>query len=314
MTVSAAPATIAYGAQDTLSVTGLPGGATGTVTFTSGSTTLCVATLPATSCPTSVTLPPGTYNVTATYSGDGNYNSTTATTLFTVTKAIISMSESAAPATIVHGATDTLSAFGLPAGATGTLTFTSGNTLCVATLPATSCRTAASLSPATYNVTASYSGDANYSATIATGAQFTVIKANTAMTVTVSPSQISAGSSVLLSVSGLPVDTFGTVTFTSGGLVLCTATLSATSCTTSVTLPAGTYPVQATYSGDGNYNGSTAAGIGQDGVFSVIDAMTTPAVGSGPMGQKALLGTFLVIVGTCLVGVSRRRSRQSAII
>jgi hypothetical protein len=104
------------------------------------------------------------------------------------------------------------------------------------------------------------------------------------------------------------------VAFTSGGLVLCTATLSATSCTTSVTLPAGTYPVQATYSGDGNYNGSTAAGIGQDGVFSVIDAMTTPAVGSGPMGQKALLGTFLVIVGTCLVGVSRRRSRQSAII
>ena len=56
MTESAAPASIPYGTSDTLSVSGLPGGATGTVTFTSGGSTLCVATLPATSCSTSATL------------------------------------------------------------------------------------------------------------------------------------------------------------------------------------------------------------------------------------------------------------------
>ena len=58
MTESAAPASIPYGTSDTLSVSGLPGGATGTVTFTSGGSTLCVATLPAASCATSTSLRP----------------------------------------------------------------------------------------------------------------------------------------------------------------------------------------------------------------------------------------------------------------
>jgi hypothetical protein len=46
-TEAAAPASIVYGSPDTLSDSGLPGGATGTVTFASGGSTLCVATLPA---------------------------------------------------------------------------------------------------------------------------------------------------------------------------------------------------------------------------------------------------------------------------
>ena len=51
MVESASPASIVFGSQDTLSVTGLAGDATGTVTFTSGGAILCVATLPATQLP-----------------------------------------------------------------------------------------------------------------------------------------------------------------------------------------------------------------------------------------------------------------------
>ena len=55
------------------------------MTFRSGSTTLCTVTLPATSCTTSLTLPKGSYAITATYSGDSNYSGSTATTNLKVT-------------------------------------------------------------------------------------------------------------------------------------------------------------------------------------------------------------------------------------
>jgi hypothetical protein len=312
MSESAAPATIAYGAQDTLSVTGLPVGASGTVTFSAGGSVLCTATLPATSCQTSATLPPGTYDVTAVYTGDSNYTGTTATgATFTVTRATVPMTESAAPLSIVYGTIDTLAAAGLPSGATGTLTFTSASTtLCVATLPATSCPTSSALSPAIYPVTAAYSGDSNHNPATATGASFTVIKANTGMIVKVTPPQITTGGTVTVSASGLPPGASGTVTFTTGSTVLCTATLPATSCTTSINLPPGSYPVEARYSGDDNYNGSLAVGSGRDGVLSVVAGVTVPAAGSAQAMRTAILGVFLVMAGTSAVVISRGPRRK----
>ena len=313
MTESASPASIPFGSQDTLSAAGLPGDATGTVTFTSGGSALCTATLPAITCPTAATLVPGTYPVTATYSGDSHYNGNTASgASFTVTRDIVDLLESAAPATIVYGSTDTISALGLPAGATGTVTFTSGGTtLCVATLAATSCHTVATLTPATYPVTAAYSGDTLNAPATATGAQFTVIKADTHITVTVSPASTIRGQTVTVSVAGLPPGVSGTITFTSGGLVLCTATLPALSCTTTINFNPGTYPVTATYSGDPDYNGSTAAGSGQDGVLSVVEGIADPSTGAGPMGQRGLLGAAMVILGTGMMVVSRGRRRRN---
>ena len=199
----------------------------------------------------------------------------------------------------------------MPAGATGTLTFTSGTTtLCVATLAVTSCHTAATLTPATYPVTASYSGDSNDNAATATGATFTVIKADTAITVTVSPAETTAGSPVTVSVTGLPPGATGTVIFTSGGIVLCTATLPATGCTTTVSLPPGTYPVTATYSGNEDYNGSIAVGTGRDGVLSVVAGIPDPSTGAGPMGPRGILGAAMVILGTGMVVISRGRKRS----
>ena len=61
-------------------------------------------TLPAANCLTASTLTPGTYPVSATYSGDSNYNGVIATgASFTVTKDTVTLTELASPATIVYG-------------------------------------------------------------------------------------------------------------------------------------------------------------------------------------------------------------------
>ena len=154
MTETAAPATIVYGAHDTLSVLGLPGGATGTVIFTAPGATLCTATLSATSCQTAISLGAGLYAVTATYSGDSTYSGTTATgASFRVTKATPSFTETTSPTSVAYGVPITLTASGLPAAASGTVRFLSGiGTLCTATIPILSCTTSTSLAQGQYGV------------------------------------------------------------------------------------------------------------------------------------------------------------------
>ncbi len=229
---SAAPASIEFGTADTLSASGLPANATGTVTFAAGGATLCIATLSVTNCLTSTSLPIATYTVTATYSGDGNYSAATATgSSFIVNKADTAFTEGAAPATLPFGTADTVSASGLPTGATGTVTFVSGaTTLCATTLPAASCNTSSTLALGTYPVTATYSGDGSYSVSTATGASFTVIVAGTTFVESAAPATIAHGAQDTLSASGLPGSATGTLTFSSGGSTLCTATLANASC------------------------------------------------------------------------------------
>ena len=113
-----------------------------------------------------------------------------------------------------------------------------------------------------------------------------------------------------LSVSGLPAGASGTVTFTSGATVLCTATLPATSCTATVSFAPGTYPVQATYSGDDDYNGSIAVGSGRDGVLSVLAEVAVPTTGTGLDERKIGLGALLLMAGVSLLVVTRGRTRD----
>lgn len=75
--VTANNASSEYGTAATLSATGLPAGATGTLTFLDNGSSLCSVSLPSTSCLASSSLTPGTYPVTAHYSGDSVYSSST---------------------------------------------------------------------------------------------------------------------------------------------------------------------------------------------------------------------------------------------
>jgi hypothetical protein len=178
----AKPVRTSYGNAVRLAVSGLSAAATGTVAFTSGSTTLCVATVfmgRFVHCSTAKNLPPYAYPVTATYSGDANYAGATATTSFTITKHKTSMAAKATATSRYNGHPVRLSVHGLPLGATGTVTFTSGSiTLCVAIgqgVGRVSCLTAPDLAKGTYRVLATYSGDGNYAGTIAR-TRFTVRK------------------------------------------------------------------------------------------------------------------------------------------
>jgi LPXTG-motif cell wall-anchored protein len=64
---------------------------------------LCTVTLPATSCSTSASLTAGSYEVTATYSGDTNHAASTSTAKFTIT----AVEEATVTTSTVSGASTT---------------------------------------------------------------------------------------------------------------------------------------------------------------------------------------------------------------
>ena len=276
LTASADPTSTAFPGQVTLSAAGVPDNADGTITFTAGGQTLCTATLPDTSCQTDQGLAVADYAVTATFSGDDNYLTATAETSFTIVKADVAIAAHVKAGSVAFGTAQTLSVTGLPDGATGTVTFSSGGkTLCTATLPATSCDTSATLPAGTYPVTATYSGDAGFNGATAT-TTFEVAKAKGP--VPGGPSHVTDGGTGTFTVN-VPPGATGTVTFSAGGTVLCTVTLPATSCTPTIDLPPGTYQVTATYSGDANHDPSISV---LDETLTVAAAPTTPPTTPSP--------------------------------
>ena len=169
-------ATIAYGATATLAESGLPGGATGSVVLTSGSTTLCTITLASeTSCPTSAGLPVATYSgISGAFTDtDGNYSGSTSTGTVTLTVTTVgtttSVQSSANPS--VYGSSVTFTASVTATDGGGSVGFTAnGSTiagcgsealsLVSGTYEAT-CSTSA-LSAANHPIGAAYAGDTHY--------------------------------------------------------------------------------------------------------------------------------------------------------
>ena len=243
-----------YGAQAQLAASGLPSDATGTVDFTAASGLLCSAEVTGgtATCTTGV-INGGGYFVQATYSGDASYLSSSSRVSFIVLPNFSGFAVFSTPTSTAYGSTIDLAVAGLALGATGTVRFTaSGGTLCTATvfLGDADCTTAV-LPAGDYNVTATYSGDANYYTNSNT----------TSFTISQNPSAItgSSGNVVALTVSNLPTGSTGFVTFSLGSTLLCTATDTdgVASCNTSA-LPVGSNSVDAVYSGDVNFVGSTS--------------------------------------------------------
>ncbi len=182
--LSLSASSVTYGNESTITftsgVTPQFAGSTpsGTVTVKSGATTLCAITLPGTTCnstDTALAASATAYSVTATYGGDGNFTaSTSGAQNLTVNKATTTFAitvNGGSSATIVTGSQATLAESGLPGGAaTGTVTLTSGSTLCTFSYPAnTSCQTATSLAAGTYTVSATFTdADGNFTNSTAT--------------------------------------------------------------------------------------------------------------------------------------------------
>jgi hypothetical protein len=120
----------------------------------------------------------------------------------------------------------------------------------------------ATLAVGTHSITASYSGDTNYSADTSAAVAVTVNQAASATAVTSSANPGFAGESVTLTAkvsSSEPTPT-GKVTFTSGSTTLGTVALTGGSAayTTSSFTTVGTQTITASYSGDANTQASSA--------------------------------------------------------
>jgi uncharacterized repeat protein (TIGR03803 family) len=277
--LSATPNPATVGQVVTIHATASGSGATptGTVSFIYNTHTL--VTLPlaagtATFSPSTAGLPAGSYLLTASYSGDANYNAA-ASASYTVTlnKATptISLSATPNPAPVGQAITIRATATGSGATPTGTVSFKYGAlTLVSLSLVGGS----ASFSPSTvalpagtYDLTASYSGDANYAAANSAAYGVTLSKESTVTTLTATPNPVTKPAPCTLKATvtrsnyaGTPT---GSVTFSVGNTTIAVVALnglgvaSISPATTNV--PAGNYPIVATYFGDGGDSGSASA-------------------------------------------------------
>jgi hypothetical protein len=264
-----------YGSTATLKATVkavAPGAGTpaGTVTFTEGEAVLGTVQLAGVNATLSLkTLPPGAHEITAAYSGDANDEPNEAgpvaqTILQATTETSLTSTLNPAP----YGSSASLKATVkavAPGGGTpqGTVSFREGETV-LATVPLVSGSAKyplKSLSPGTHEITATYSGNANYAGSEAAIAQ-AVSKAATELTLTSSKNPAPKGSSGTLRATvkalspggGTPV---GTVTYREGEVVLATIPIAGNAATYPLkSLPAGTHEITATYSGSANYEAS----------------------------------------------------------
>ena len=274
--------------------------ATGTVTFKLGSKTLGTATLTngtATQSVTAVTASGfilGSNLITASYSGDANFTTSTGSTTLTVLGG--TTTTIAQPNAVTVGHTTSLSAnvTSTTVGTiSGTVTFKLGSTT-IGTAPVTGgVATLSNIAASASNgfsigpnaITASYGGDANFATS--TGSTTLTVNALAATTTIAQPSAVTVGHTTSLSatVTSLTTGTIGgTVTFQSGSTKIGTASLTNGTATLSVTASVangfsiGSNSITAGYSGDTNFAASTGSTTLTVNALAVtITAMAPPS-------------------------------------
>jgi len=203
------------------------------------------------------------------------------------------------PTSPVYGQTVTLTATVSPTTATGTVSFQDGSTplICMGGNQTLSGGTATcslnSFSVGTYSdLTAIYGGDSTHAASQGT-TSLTVNQANTATTITSDNPDPSAVNEVVTVSYGVAVTAPGagtpTVTVTvSDGVDSCVGSVAAGTC--AITLhTVGPRTLTASYAGDGNFAGSTSAGV----AHSVLATTAQGDAGGGPV-------TATITSGTCI--------------
>ncbi|MGA2590052.1 MAG: Ig-like domain-containing protein [Bryobacteraceae bacterium] len=213
----------------------------------------------------------GTHGITATYSGDSSFESSTSAVYEqtinadpTATLLTASANPSAYGQAVAFTATVTSSISGGPTAA-GTVTFKNGTSVVgTATLDpqGSAVFTTSTLGAGTYSITAAYSGDASLAKSVSAPLAQTVDPAATATQLISSVNPSAPGESVTFTaiVTCATTDAAGLVTFTSGATVLGTSSLVNGSAKLAVnTLLAGASTLTATYAGNVNVKGSAAS-------------------------------------------------------
>ncbi len=286
-TLTAAPASVAPGGTTALTASvssAVPGTLTGIVTFAMGSTTLGtapvsggLATLNAV-VSTANGFGVGSDSITATYTGNANYASSSGSTTLAVSgPAVTTTSLTAAPASLTLGGTTMLelvAAVNSTASGTiaGTVTFAVGGTTLgtaalsagFATLSHITVSAATGFIAGTDSITATYSGSSFYAPS--TGSAPLTVLAATTTTLTAAPAwaTFSGTTELVAAVSSTTGGSIaGNVTFSIGSTSLGTGTLSGGLATLNVTVSAGEFiaganTITASYAGNAGYTASTS--------------------------------------------------------
>jgi hypothetical protein len=288
---------------------------TGTVAFDDGGVAIagCAAQVLAAAetatCATSA-LTAGTHTITAVYSGDGNFTTSTSapltqTVLTTTTTSVIS---SANPSVFGQSVQYTATVAGGPS-VTGTITFKDGGTNiagCVAVaVTAGSASCTVSPTAASHTITAVYSGDA--SNTASTSLPLTqVVNADpttTVMTATVNPTVFGQSVTFTATVtasapgSGVPA---GKIAFQNGGVNIAgcnavTLVAGVATCTTA-TLTVGAHLITGVFNGSSSYVTSTSAAITETVNLGTTTTAVAASVNPSVTGQSVTFTATVTVV------------------
>ena len=273
---------------------------TGSVTFKDGSTTLGTGTLNSNGQATfaTTTLAVGSHTITAVYGGDPNFSGITSASLAqTVSKdgSTAAITSSASPSVLNQSVSFTVKVSAAAPGSgtpTGTVQFRIdgskfGSAVALAGGSATS-TSISTLKLGNHTITASYSGDGNFTASTAPSFTQVVSKDNTTtkLVATVNPSVYGQSISFTASVAAVAPGTgtpTGTVTFFDGSTTLKTVTLTAGAATYSTTkLVTGQHTITALYNGSSTFAISTSAvltqTVNQDHTSTVVTASADPSI------------------------------------
>jgi hypothetical protein len=332
------------------------GNPSGTITFKDGATVLGTVLVDSTTgeqaSVTTSALTVGQHAIVATYSGDDSFLTSTGTTTQTVHRAQTSVvvTSSANPAQTGQGVKFTAAISPVAPGAgtpSGTVVFTvNGATLGspVAVVDGSATSSAfASLSPGTYTIKATYSGDGNFlgsSGLLDQGTGQTVSKGATSLVLASSPEPAASGEPVTFTatVSAVAPATgrpSGVVRFWEGAELLGASSLvpgapnTSQATFVSSTLAVGTHSIRAEYVGNFNFDGSTAStsqtvssidtvtGIESSadpstfGDDVTLTAVVTPVAGSGEPTGTVTFTEGSTVLGTAPVRTVGGRQQAS---
>lgn len=306
LTSTPSPSTFGQSVALTATVTPVAPGAgtpTGTVTFSADGTPLGTATLTAGQATLSTAaLSGGSHSLTATYAGDVSFNGSTATPITRVVNPKATTTTlMASPNPAFFGQTVTLTAnvlsgVGIP---TGTVTFMDG--LTPLGTPASldgfgqATLSVSTLSTATHQITAVYSGDANDAISTSTELDTVINPAATDTTLTASTNPAISGETITLTAHVASPDSTptGQVRFSAGAALLGTVDLVSGSATLDVSsLPTGPNGVSATYLGSSDHAPSTSSVV----TIMVNPSATTTTVTASP--NPAVVGQSITLTAT----------------
>jgi len=279
---------------------------TGTVTFLDGGNPIGTVALDANASASISTaaLTVGSHNITVTYPGDFNFDSSTSGILVQVvtgypTSTSLQVSPNPAkafqPISFTAGVS---SPFGTP---TGTVTFLAGGSVIgTASLNSSgvASTTVSTLGAGTYSVTAVYGATTNFAASTSAPVIEVVVGSNTSTSLLASPNPVIFGQTETLATTVIVTQGGGVgsglVTFLDGTQVLGAATLNASGVTSFNTssLALGPHSITASYAGSINANASVSPPV------NVVVIAIPTSVGLNATPNPASLGQSVVLTAS----------------